>query len=192
MNLFRKKTTLPEGPARMSVSPSASKKEIGNPAASIGLVIPGSAQLRRGTWPPARAFRQLRDVLQNRRGPVLPRNRLHGRKAPRGNRGSAHPLHRNDGIHLSRSRSQPDHPGRTAPGAHHPETRSPPSPPSQSDTHAPRNPRDEGVGHEQSHEHRTALCWRWPTQASTIQPCAFSLTLTRSAPSARTTSSPGS
>ena len=40
MNLFRKKTTLPEGPARMSVSPSASKKEIGNPAASIGLVIP--------------------------------------------------------------------------------------------------------------------------------------------------------
>ena len=38
MNLFRKKTTLPEGPARMSVSPSASKKEIGNPAASIGLV----------------------------------------------------------------------------------------------------------------------------------------------------------
>ena len=40
MNLFRKKTILPEGPARMSVSPSASKKEIGNPAASIGLVIP--------------------------------------------------------------------------------------------------------------------------------------------------------
>lgn len=40
MNLFRKKITLPEGPARMSVSPSASKKEIGNPAASIGLVIP--------------------------------------------------------------------------------------------------------------------------------------------------------
>ena len=40
MNLFRKKITLPEGPARMSVSPSASKKESGNPAASIGLVIP--------------------------------------------------------------------------------------------------------------------------------------------------------
>lgn len=32
MNLFRKKITLPEGPARMSVSPSASKKGIGNPA----------------------------------------------------------------------------------------------------------------------------------------------------------------
>ena len=40
MSLFKKKTTLPEGPARMSVSPSASKKEIGDPAASIGLVIP--------------------------------------------------------------------------------------------------------------------------------------------------------
>lgn len=40
MSLFKEKTTLPEGPARMSVSPSASKKEIGDPAASIGLVIP--------------------------------------------------------------------------------------------------------------------------------------------------------
>ena len=40
MSLFRKKITLPEGPARRSVSPSASRKEIGNPAASIGLVIP--------------------------------------------------------------------------------------------------------------------------------------------------------
>ena len=76
MNLFRKKTTLPEGPARMSVSPSASKKEIGNPAASIGLVIPEAPNY--DERPPARAFRQLRDVLQNRRGPVLPRNRLHG------------------------------------------------------------------------------------------------------------------
>ena len=40
MKLFRKKTALPEGPARMSVSPSASKEEIGDPAASLGLVIP--------------------------------------------------------------------------------------------------------------------------------------------------------
>lgn len=41
MKLFRKKTSLPEGPARMSVAPSASKEEIGDPAASLGLVIPG-------------------------------------------------------------------------------------------------------------------------------------------------------
>ena len=40
MKLFRKKTALPEGPARMSVAPSASKEEIGNPAASLGLVVP--------------------------------------------------------------------------------------------------------------------------------------------------------
>lgn len=40
MELFRKKASLPEGPARMSVSPSASKEEIGDPAASLGLVIP--------------------------------------------------------------------------------------------------------------------------------------------------------
>ena len=40
MKLFRKKTSLPEGPARMSVAPSASKEEIGNPAASLGLVVP--------------------------------------------------------------------------------------------------------------------------------------------------------
>ena len=40
MKLFRKKASLPEGPARMSVSPSASKEEIGDPAASLGLVIP--------------------------------------------------------------------------------------------------------------------------------------------------------
>lgn len=40
MKLFRKKTSLPEGPARMSVSPSASKEEIGDPAASLGLVVP--------------------------------------------------------------------------------------------------------------------------------------------------------
>lgn len=40
MKLFRKKTVLPEGPARMSVAPSASKEEIGNPAASLGLIVP--------------------------------------------------------------------------------------------------------------------------------------------------------
>lgn len=40
MKLFRKKTALPEGPARMLVAPSASKEEIGNPAASLGLVVP--------------------------------------------------------------------------------------------------------------------------------------------------------
>lgn len=40
MKLFRKKASLPEGPARMSVSPSASKEEIGNPAASLGLIVP--------------------------------------------------------------------------------------------------------------------------------------------------------
>lgn len=40
MKLLRKKASLPEGPARMSVSPSASKEEIGDPAASLGLVIP--------------------------------------------------------------------------------------------------------------------------------------------------------
>ena len=40
MKLFRKKASLPEGPARMSVAPSASKKEIGNPAASLGLIVP--------------------------------------------------------------------------------------------------------------------------------------------------------
>lgn len=40
MKLFRKKASLPEGPARMSVAPSASKEEIGDPAASLGLVIP--------------------------------------------------------------------------------------------------------------------------------------------------------
>lgn len=40
MKLFRKKTALPEGPARMSVAPSASKEEIGNPAASLGLIVP--------------------------------------------------------------------------------------------------------------------------------------------------------
>lgn len=40
MKLFRKKTSLPEGPARMSVAPSASKEEIGNPAASLGLIVP--------------------------------------------------------------------------------------------------------------------------------------------------------
>ena len=40
MKLFHKKVSLPEGPARMSVAPSASKEEIGDPAASLGLVIP--------------------------------------------------------------------------------------------------------------------------------------------------------
>lgn len=40
MKLFCKKASLPEGPARMSVAPSASKEEIGDPAASLGLVIP--------------------------------------------------------------------------------------------------------------------------------------------------------
>ena len=40
MKLFRKKASLPEGPARMSVAPSASKEEIGNPAASLGLIVP--------------------------------------------------------------------------------------------------------------------------------------------------------
>ena len=40
MKLFRKKTSLPEGPARMSVAPSASKEEIGDPAASLGLIVP--------------------------------------------------------------------------------------------------------------------------------------------------------
>ena len=40
MKLLRKKASLPEGPARMSVAPSASKEEIGDPAASLGLVIP--------------------------------------------------------------------------------------------------------------------------------------------------------
>ena len=40
MKLFRKKTALPEGPARMSVAPSASKEEIGDPAASLGLIVP--------------------------------------------------------------------------------------------------------------------------------------------------------
>lgn len=40
MKLFRKKASLPEGPARMSVSPSASKEEIGDPAASLGLIVP--------------------------------------------------------------------------------------------------------------------------------------------------------
>ena len=40
MKLLRKKASLPEGPARMSVAPSASKEEIGNPAASLGLVVP--------------------------------------------------------------------------------------------------------------------------------------------------------
>ena len=40
MKLLRKKASLPEGSARMSVSPSASKEEIGDPAASLGLVIP--------------------------------------------------------------------------------------------------------------------------------------------------------
>ena len=40
MKLLRKKVSLPEGPARMSVAPSASKEEIGDPAASLGLVIP--------------------------------------------------------------------------------------------------------------------------------------------------------
>ena len=40
MKLLRKKTALPEGPARMSVAPSASKEEIGNPAASLGLIVP--------------------------------------------------------------------------------------------------------------------------------------------------------
>ena len=67
MNLFRKKTTLPEGPARMSVSPSASKKEIGNPAASIGLVIPEAPNYdeERGQASSrvASSVRQLRDVL---------------------------------------------------------------------------------------------------------------------------------
>lgn len=40
MKLLRKKASLPEGPARMSVSPSASKEEIGDPAASLGLIVP--------------------------------------------------------------------------------------------------------------------------------------------------------
>lgn len=40
MKLFRKKVSLPEGSARMSVAPSASKKEIGDPAASLGLIVP--------------------------------------------------------------------------------------------------------------------------------------------------------
>ena len=40
MKFLRKKVSLPEGPARMSVAPSASKEEIGNPAASLGLVVP--------------------------------------------------------------------------------------------------------------------------------------------------------
>ena len=40
MKLFHKKVSLPEGPARISVAPSASKEEIGDPAASLGLVIP--------------------------------------------------------------------------------------------------------------------------------------------------------
>ena len=40
MKLFHKKVSLPEGPARMSVSPSASKEEIGDPAASLGLIVP--------------------------------------------------------------------------------------------------------------------------------------------------------
>ena len=40
MKFLRKKVSLPEGPARMSVAPSASKEEIGNPAASLGLIVP--------------------------------------------------------------------------------------------------------------------------------------------------------
>lgn len=40
MKLLRKKASLPEGPARMSVAPSASKEEIGDPAASLGLIVP--------------------------------------------------------------------------------------------------------------------------------------------------------
>ena len=40
MKLFHKKVSLPEGPARMSVAPSASKEEIGDPAASLGLIVP--------------------------------------------------------------------------------------------------------------------------------------------------------
>ena len=40
MKLLRKKASLPEGPARMSVAPSASKEEIGDPATSLGLIVP--------------------------------------------------------------------------------------------------------------------------------------------------------
>ena len=175
MNLFRKKITLPEGPARMSVSPSASKKEIGNPAASIGLVIPEAPNYDEERGRQLARSDSYATFFKTGVG-LFYHESLHGRKAPRGNRGGAHPLHRNDGIHLSRSRSQPDHPGRTAPGAHRPETRSPSSPLSspnqsnQSDTHAPRNPRDEGVGHEQSHEHRTA----WYVGAGQRRPRLFS------------------
>lgn len=170
MNLFRKKTTLPEGPARMSVSPSASKKEIGNPAASIGLVIPEapnydeerSRQLARSDSY-ATFFKTGVGLFYHETTCTAEKHLAEIEEALTRYTETMEST-------LSRSRSQPDHTGRTASGAHHPETRGPSSSPSQSDTRASRNPRDEGVGHEQSHEHRTA----WYVGAGQRRPRLFS------------------
>ena len=127
MNLFRKKTTLPEGPARMSVSPSASKKEIGNPAASIGLVIPeapnydeerGRQLARSDSY--ATFFKTGVGLFYHETACTAEKHLAEIEEAltrytERWNPPIAQPF-------AVRSSS------RTASGAHHPETRSPPSP----------------------------------------------------------------
>lgn len=172
MNLFRKKTTLPEGPARMSVSPSASKKEIGNPAASIGLVIPeapnydeerGRQLARSDSY--ATFFKTGVGLFYHETACTAEKHLAEIEEALTRYTETMESTYRaavRSQIIQAEQRLERITPKRAARQARQARQASQPR--------ASRNPRDEGVGHEQSHEHRTA----WYVGAGQRRPRLFS------------------
>ena len=143
MNLFRKKITLPEGPARMSVSPSLPprRSEITTRPRASASSFPKRLNYNEERGRQLARSDSYATFFKTGVGCSTTETACTAEKHLAESREALTRYTRNDGIHLSRSRSQPDHPGRTASGVITPKRAAPSSPPRPVRHARPRNPR---------------------------------------------------